>query len=141
MEGLGELETRIPARLSAAEGRRFGLTVGAALLVLAAISLWRHRSPQAVVFGALGAGLLVAGLTVPTRLGPLFRAWMGLAHAMSRVTTPLVMGFLYFVVLTPVGLLMRLFGRRPLERSRALASGWIERAPDTRQRADMARQF
>ena len=47
-------------------------------------------------------------------LGPVERAWMGLAHAISKVTTPIVMGVMYLLVLTPVGLLRRRFGGNPL---------------------------
>jgi hypothetical protein len=127
--------------LSAAEGRRFAFTVGAAFLALAGISAWRARPRQALVLGTLGGLLVLAGVIVPSKLGPVIRAWTGLAHLMSKVTTPVFMGIVYFVVLTPVGLLMRVFGRRPLERSPALTSWWIARAPDARQRADMERQF
>ena len=109
------MEARIPARLSPAEGRKFGLTVGIAFLVLAALLyFWRHRETAAAVLGAIGALLVLAALVMPTRLGPLERAWMGLAKAISKVTTPVFMGVVFFVVVTPIGLVMRLFRRRPL---------------------------
>lgn len=135
------MATRVSARLSAAEGRHFGLTVGAAFLALAGISAWRARPTQAVVLGTLGGLLVLAGLMIPSRLGPVIQAWSGLARLMSRFTMPIFLGLVYFAVLTPVGLLMRLFGRRPLERSPALASWWLARAPEARQRTDMERQF
>lgn len=135
------MATRVSAGLSATEGRHFGLTVGAAFLALAGLSGWRGRPRQALVFGGLGGLLVLAGLVVPSKLGPVVRAWSGLAHVMSKVTTPIFLGIVYFVVLMPVGLLMRVFGRRPLDRSPALASWWITRAPETRQRADLERQF
>jgi len=63
---------------------------------------------------------------------------MGLAHAISRVTTPVFMGVMYFAVLTPVGLLRRTFGRSPLQRDRHSTTFWVERAP---RRSDLERQF
>jgi len=60
--------------LSSAEGRRFGLTVGAAFLVLGGALAWRGRAVAPVAL-ALGALLLAAGVIVPTRLGPITRAW------------------------------------------------------------------
>ena len=57
------METRIPARLSSAEGRRFGLTVGAAFLVLGGALAWRGRAAAPVAL-ALGALLLAAGVIV-----------------------------------------------------------------------------
>lgn len=135
------MENRVPARLSAAEGRKFGLTVGGAFLVLAALIWWRGRHPGAVpVFGVLGGLLAAAGLLVPTLLGPVNRAWMGLAHLMSKVTTPIFMGVVYFVVITPIGLGMRLFGRRPMVHREANGGFWAEHtgSPEPSQ---MTRQF
>ena len=57
---------------------------------------------------------LIAGLAIPTMLTPVERGWMALAHAISKVTTPIVMGIIYLVVLTPVGLLRRNLGSNPL---------------------------
>lgn len=129
----------IPARLTAAEGRKFALTVGIAFLVLGGFVLWRGKQTAAYVLLALGGVLILAGLLVPTRLGPVQRAWMGLAHLISKVTTPIFMGVIYFVVLTPVSLLMRVLGKNPLTPP-AGSTVWHERAPGQR-RSDLTRQF
>ena len=129
MEGERRLAQGIPARLSPREGRKFGLAVGMAFLVLAALSRWRGHQVAPAVLAALGGLLFLAGVTIPGRLGAVHRAWMGLALAISRVTTPLFMGLIYFVVLTPTGLLMRLFGKHPLKRRAANGSFWVSREP------------
>ena len=129
-----------PARLTPADGRRFAFAVGGALLVLAAIAVWRGGRIGPWILGPAGAVLVGAGVTVPTRLGPVQRVWMAFAVAMSKVTTPIVMGVLYFVVITPVGLVMRLFGHNALTRSRTPTSVWVRRAPGVR-RGDLERQF
>lgn len=90
-------------------------------------------------FGALAGALLVLGLVVPARLGPVQRAWMGLAHLISKVTTPIFMGVVYFLVITPIALLMGAFGKRPL-RVRAATTYWQARPVD-KQRSDLTRQF
>jgi hypothetical protein len=134
------LEARIPARLSPAEGRKFGLTVGIAFLVLAGLlHFWRHKETAAAVFSGLGALLVVAALAVPTYLGPVQRAWMGLAHAISKVTTPIFMGVVFFLVVTPIGLLMRLVGRRTLVHRERDGGFWV--APASGGRSDIERQF
>jgi hypothetical protein len=128
--------------LSASEGRRFGLTVGTAFVALGAVAAWRGREPMATACAAAGVMLILAGLLVPGRLGPLFRGWMGLAHLMSKVTTPVFMGIVYFGVFTPVGMAMRLFGRRPVDRQVAGgASRWKGRTGGVDRRAAMERQF
>ena len=140
MEGDGELEAGIPARLTAAQGRKFGLTVGVAFLVVAALLyFWRHKETAAAVAGALGALLVLAALAVPTRLGPLERAWMGLARLISKVTAPVFMGVVFFVVVTPIALLMRLVGRRPLVNRERDGGFWME--PASGGRSDIERQF
>ena len=131
---------RPAARATPRELRQFARTVGGAFVVLAAVGAWRHRAVPAVAFGVAGVLLAAAGVIAPGRLGPLFRAWMGLAHVISRVTTPIVLGLVYFGVFTPFGLVMRLAGRRPLARPRGAASFWVERAPEAR-RSDLHRQF
>jgi len=140
VEGDAELEAGIPARLTAAQGRKFGLTVGLAFLALAAlVYFWRHRVVTGEVLGAVGALLALAALVVPTRLGPLERAWMGLAKAISKVTTPLFMGVVFFVVVTPIGALMRLVGRRALVHPERDGGFWAP--PASGGRSDIERQF
>lgn len=135
------MAARVPARLSAAEGRRFGLTVGIAFAVLGGLAWWRGRLLVAGVAGGVGLALVIAALVVPARLGPIQRAWMGLAAAMSRITTPVFMGVVYFVVVTPIGLLRRLAGKNSLLRPRTAKSFWVSRADDAERRAGMERQF
>lgn len=141
MEGEGGLERRDSARLTAREGRRFAFPVGIAFLVLAGILYWwRDHETAGAVVGGLGASLLAAGLVIPAHLGPAQRAWMALAHALSRVTTPIFMSVVYFVVLTPSGLLRRGIGRNPIRHLASDDSYWAER-PDGQRRSDLQRQF
>jgi len=128
-------------RLTAAQGRRFGLTVGAAFLVIAAIVWWRERPTATMVLGGLGGLLTLSGLVIPTYLGPVERAWMALAHAISKVTTPIVMGVMYLGVLLPVGVLRRAFGGNPLVHTEQDHSYWRGRSDGSRRTASMRRQF
>jgi saxitoxin biosynthesis operon SxtJ-like protein len=141
MDGGGGLATRVPARLSARAGRLFGLQVGAAFLVLGAVASWRGHPRSAVVLGALGGALVVGGLLVPDRMDPIYRGWMRLAAAISKVTTPVVMGALYFLVLTPTGLLLRAFGHRALAPTRGASSAWVPRDATRGGRSDLKHQF
>jgi uncharacterized membrane protein len=122
----------VPARLTAAAGRKFGLTVGLAFTAIGAILTWRGKPGRAAVLYAIGGLLIGAGLVVPTRLGPVERAWMGLAHAISKVTTPIFMGVVYFVVMTPIGLVRRLAGSPIVARPDGATTRW---APHSREHA------
>jgi len=131
----------IPTRLSSSEGRRFGITVGAAFLVMAVLSRWRGNVVVSATLGFVGGGLSLAGLLLPTSLGPVLQAWMGLARVISRVTTPVFMGIVYFAVIFPTGLIMRVFGRNPLRRKEKGGSFWVPKDRDIGQTRSMERQF
>jgi len=122
------------------ELRSFGLTVGGAFAALAGLALWRGREEPALVFGSIGVVLVVLALSAPSRLARVRRGWMAGAHAMSRITTPLFMSIVFLTVLTPLGLALRLAGRRPLARRRDASTFWVDRPPGER-RSDLHRQF
>lgn len=134
------MATRIPARLTTRELRKFAFTVGVALIVIAAISLLRGHTAAPPVLLILGGMLLLAGLLIPSRLGPLYRVWMGLGELLSKLTTPLFMGIVYFLVLTPIGLLKRAFGSSAVLGS-TRTSYWVERGPGSARRGNLERQY
>jgi hypothetical protein len=113
--------------------------VGAAFGVLAAIAWWRGNTMSWKVLSALGGTLMLAGTLIPTRLGPVLRGWMAFAHLLSRVTTPIFMGIVYFLVVTPIALFTRVIGRRPLQHAGKDGGFWIP--SPSGGRSDMERQF
>lgn len=135
------MATGIPARLSRADARRFGLVVGAVFGLLGALSWWRGHPVVASGLAGLGAALIIGGLALPTALTPVYQAWMALALVISRFTTPILLATVYFLAITPIGIVRRLAGQNPM---RARADGnsfWVDREPRARPRTDMERQF
>ncbi len=122
------------------QGRKFGFTLGIAFLVFAGIALWRGHPLTTRVLGSIGVLLLVGAVVWPVGLLPVERAWMRVAHLLSRVTTPIVMGVLFFVIITPVGLIRRALGRHGLPRGTSGVSMWSVRQDGSR-RGDLTRQF
>ena len=85
------------------------------------------------VLGGLGAALTVLGLTTPVVLKPVYRVWMALAVVLGFVMTRVILTVVYYLVMTPIGLVMRLLGKDPLDRrpDPGAASYWIEKTyPD-----------
>jgi hypothetical protein len=97
--------------------RTFG--VGAfVLLSLVAVWLWlrKHHPTAAASVGGVGALLGVGGLVAPALVWQVRRAWMALvspiARTLGRVNAFLVLTVVFFVVMTPVALVRRLFGKK-----------------------------
>jgi Saxitoxin biosynthesis operon protein SxtJ len=133
------VSTRLTDSYTAAAGRKFGATVGAAFLALAFVARWRAHPTSFVVFAILGLALLGAGLAIPTALGPIERAWMAMAKAISKVTTPVFMAVVYFVVLSPIAMLRRAFGGNALVHHTGSLGFWKDRRE--LPRSSMDRQF
>jgi hypothetical protein len=112
--------------------RRFGVLVGAVLLA-AGLGLGRrgaHPSPYDAV-AMSGAALLLLGAAAPATLRAPYRLWMGMAFTLGWFTSRLLLAVIYLGVLTPVGLLARLAGKRFLDLApdRGAASYWVRRDP------------
>jgi hypothetical protein len=135
------LETEAPPPGSS--DRSFGLVFFAVCAVAAAAAaLHGRRSALGWSIAAL-AILAIAVFAFPL-LGPLNRAWHGLALRLSKIVTPLVMGLLFFAVLTPIGTVMRWAGSDPLHLGfdRDGPSYWLGRTkPETDRPTSMTRQF
>ena len=132
---------RVSTRLAAQEGRRFGLTVGTAFAVFGGIVLWRDHPLLAQIFWAAAGVLILGALVVPAKLKPLERAWMAGALGISRVTTPIVMGIVYFLVLTPIALVVRRTKGNPLVHPEDETGFWFKRDDGNPAKSDMRRQF
>ena len=129
-------------RLSNAELRKFGLTVGGAFAILGAISWWRgHELPPRVLWTVAGL-LIVPGALYPAILGPVQRAWMAFATVLGHVNTRIILTVLFYLVMTPVGLILRLF-RDPLDRSLRdrRDTQWIKRESGPIEPERYERQF
>jgi hypothetical protein len=124
-------------------GRRFGLEIGVAAVVVGALLARRHHLALAAAFAALGVVLLACAVLRPALLHPIARRWLAFGAALARVTTPNVLAIVYFAVLTPMALLRRTLGRSPFRRDPRSDSYWfttIERTAEER-RSRMERQF
>ena len=96
--------------------RQFGLMVGGAFLLIGLWPfVWRQEAVRiwAVVPGSL---LAVAGLIMPDVLKHAYQGWMWVGHMMGWVNTRIILGVLFYGVVTPMGLVMKLTGRDPMRR-------------------------
>ncbi|MDD4053072.1 MAG: SxtJ family membrane protein [candidate division Zixibacteria bacterium] len=96
------------------ELRRFGITMAIILAIAAAFCPWQGRWAGPVCLGASGMMALVA-VFCPNILKPFEWAWMKFSRALGVVTTFLILTLTYYLLLTPIGLIMRLAGKPGLK--------------------------
>jgi hypothetical protein len=124
-----------------ASGRRFGVTVGLAFIALALLVWWRGHPVATGVLGAAGGALVVGGLVVPGAMQRVERWWMAGARALSRVTTPLLLGIVYMVVVMPIGFAARLLKATSLRRAETAGGFWVRRERNDPKRGGLRHQF
>ncbi|SMH41043.1 SxtJ family membrane protein [Azospirillum agricola] len=122
--------------------RGFGFVFAGFFGVIGALKLWRGSSGAEWWLGGALAVLLLA-LAAPALLGPFNRLWTRFGLLLHRVTSPLIMGLMFYVGVAPIGLLMRALGKRPLKLAfdSQADSYWIVRRPPGPAPDSIRRQF
>jgi len=110
--------------------RSFGLVFAAVFIVIGVLP-WLFGGPLRVWSVGVSAAFLAAALVWPGVLAPLNRLWTRFGLLLHRLVNPLVLGVMFFLVITPMGLVMRALGKDPLrlQRDRAARTYWIDRQP------------
>ncbi|HKP36112.1 MAG TPA: SxtJ family membrane protein [Pyrinomonadaceae bacterium] len=106
--------------------REFGLIVGGVLLLLSAWWIYREKFPAFSKYSlATGALLVLLALILPRALVWPNKAWMALAEVLAFISTRIILGFVFFGLVTPIGFIKRLLGWDPLyRRAGARESYW-----------------
>jgi len=125
--------------------RAFGCTVGTILSAIGGTKIYMAGSfPLIPCLVALaGAVLLLFGIFAPSRLSALKRTWLKLGGVIAQLINPIVLALLFFFVVTPMALVMRIAGKRPLRLApdHAASSYWIYRSAPQTEASSMRRQF
>jgi hypothetical protein len=122
----------------------FGCLFGAIGLGISVYHWWDGAPISRVILGAF-TSILFTGLSAatPKLIWPLWRGWMGLAKVLNMVMTPVILGILWFCVLAPTAIILRLIGKRVMDLSfRAdVPTYWIDRPAKTNDFKRLERQF
>ncbi len=97
--------------------REFGLLVGFMLILIG--SWWLYRGSWMVLarsFLGIGSVLVILGLLFPKALIFPNRVWMAFARVLSLITTPIILGIVFYLLVMPIGVIKRLTGWDPLRR-------------------------
>ena len=122
--------------------RAFGLLFTVVFFILALLPQIGGGAPIWWL-AAVAALFLFAALLSPALLTPINKAWQKFGLALHAIVNPLVMGILFYLTVTPTGLIMRAFGKVPLHLkfNPGADSYWIERNPPGPEPESMNRQF
>lgn len=122
--------------------RKFGITMGVVLGILGGLLLWRGKGYYFYFF-ILSLTFLVLGLVLPRWLKIVYKIWMSLTVIIGWVMTRVILTVLFYFVVTPISLLMRLFGRNLLDiRFESSApSYWIPRKIPKFDKTNYEKQF
>jgi carbamoyltransferase len=94
--------------------RRFGFTIGIALLIFGKLLQFNNRKAGGP-FLPIGALLVIAAAFFPSVLRYVYKPWMILAAFLGQIVTSIILTVVFYLVVTPIGLIQRLFGKRALE--------------------------
>lgn len=122
--------------------RKFGLLVGGVFAVLGVLFLLRHKAhyPWFLIPGVV---LVVSGAVFPRALKYIYIAWMSVAVVLGFVMAHVILTLFFFLVITPIGLVARLFGKDflGLKLDKQATTYWIRREQKSKAQANYEQQF
>jgi hypothetical protein len=111
--------------------KEFGLIVGGVFVLLGLWWFYREKfTTAAYIFSAAGSALVLCGLVFPRLLTVPRRFWMKLAEGMAYISSRIILAIIFFLVLTPIGLVKRAMGWDPLQRRSATRESFWQPYPD-----------
>ncbi len=96
--------------------REFGLLTGLVFVLLFGLLFpWMKSKPYPVWPWVIALLLGIPAVLKPVVLSPVYSVWMKVGHVLGWVNSRIIMGIVFYVMITPMGFLMRKFGKNPLE--------------------------
>jgi len=122
--------------------KKTGITVGV-VLILISLLLWYLDKASFVYFSSIGGLFVILAFIAIPALRPFHKLWMMLALLMGFVMSRFILTLLYYLVLTPIGLLAKIVGKKfmPLGFDKNAKTYWEKRESTTKQQIDYERQF
>jgi len=122
--------------------KKFGITMGMAFFIISLFILFKHRQVILTTY-IISAIFFIAAFVMPVLLRPVYIFWMKLAFLLSWINTRLILIILFYLIFTPMGIGMRLFGVDLLDRriEKDKKSYWREKISKKFNPKDYERQF
>ena len=121
--------------------RSFGITMGVILFIISSL-LFYYDKPSYQITTYVGIGFIVLGVIIPIVLKPIYILWMTFAVILGWVMTRVILGIVFYLIITPIGLITRIIGEDFLAlKKKKLDSYWSYRDSSVELNQDYRKQF
>ena len=122
--------------------RSFGVIIGIILLLVAGFLFYREKESFQTFLYIAGA-FIGFGLIIPIILKPIYIVWMTFAVVLGWFMTRVILSLLFYVIITPIGLVMRTFGKDFLDIKKQAVKGsyWNQRDSNFEKNQNYEKQF
>ena len=128
-------------RFQVKELRQFGLMVGGVFSVIGLWPMFLRGEPLRLWAVVLGSLLILLGSLVPTWLAPVHRGWMWVGHVLGWINTRIILGVIFYGLITPIGIAFRMLGKDTMRQSFSDTSSTYRVNRQPRPRSHMKFQF
>tara|TARA_B100000953_G_C17777898_1_gene344569 strand:- start:157 stop:570 length:414 start_codon:yes stop_codon:yes gene_type:complete len=122
--------------------RKFGITIGVILLIIAGFLFWKEKESFQILL-TFGVTFCILGIAIPFILKPIYWVWMIFAIILGWFMTRVILSLLFYVVFTSIGLTLRFFGKQFLELrwDKSKESYWNFRTNEHLKKENYEKQF
>ena len=122
--------------------RSFGVIIGIILLLVAGFLFYREKESFQTFLYIAGA-FIGFGLIIPIILKPIYIVWMTFAVILGWFMTRVILSLLFYVIITPIGVVLRIFGKDFLEIKKESVQGsyWNQRDSNLEKNQNYEKQF
>ena len=123
--------------------KQFGSALTGILMVFGVVNFLKGRASWYPWFFSLSGAMILLVLIAPRRIKPIFIIFTKVAHAIGWVNTRVILALIYFIFVTPIAIVMRIFGKDPLDRSidKNEMSYWAKREAAKPAKEKLEKQF
>lgn len=123
--------------------RQFGTALAIILFIFGTVNFFKGRIYWYPWFFASGVIIVILVLAAPKSIKPIFKVFTKGGHAIGWVNTRIILALIYFLIITPIAIVMKIFGKDPLDRKidKGKASYWIKCAHTKDIKTGLEKQF
>jgi hypothetical protein len=121
--------------------RSFGFIVGGIFTFIGLWSAWFHGTEYRLWALIVGGLLIVPALVFPTALALPHKGWMALSEVLGWINTRIILGVIFFALLTPIGIIRRMLGKDPMGRDLKPETNTYRILRQPRPGSHMTRQY